>query len=70
MYSLVFFTDNKLCVKTFDMGLSLLYLNFLSSIIIAFNYVLPFLCISALLVFNRSSIIFHHDHIIVYIVFS
>ena len=40
------------------MGLSFLYLNFLSSTMIDFNSFRPFLDISAFLVFNRESILF------------
>ena len=66
MYSLVFFIDDNFFVKTLDMGLSLLYLNFLSSMIIDFNSLLPLFGISAKPLLNRLSIYIFH-HIIVYI---
>ena len=53
MYSLVFFTDDNFFVKTLGMGLSLLYLNFLSSMIIDFNSLLPLFGISAKPLLNR-----------------
>ena len=53
LYSLVFLTVSSFFAKTLDIGLSLLYLNFLSSIIIDFNSLLPRFGISAKSLLNK-----------------
>ena len=59
LYSLVFCTDNNLFVKTFDMGLFLLYLNFFSSMIMDFNSFLPLFGISVWEAYRVVSILCH-----------
>ena len=49
----MFFSDSNFVVKTIDMGVSLLYLNLFSSMIMDFNSSLPLFGISAKSLLNK-----------------